>query len=252
MRASRLIIRTPEGVTFSMLLAGPVTRLVAWAIDVLFIVAAFNAILLAVNYFSVIHLDFFGMVAMLAQFVILFGYGITLEWFWKGQTIGKRLVGLRVMDEQGLRLRFSQVAIRNLLRVVDKLPVLYGVGGAACLLSNRSQRLGDFAASTVVVRMPKMAAPNVEHIMAGKFNTFRQHRQIAARLRQRVSPREAQLALQALLRRDSLEPQARVELYEELADHFRELIVMPQEATDGLSDEQYLRNVVDVVFHSME
>ena len=73
---------------------------------------------------------------------------------------------------------------------------------------------------------------------------------LAARLRQRVSPAQAAVALQALLRRDEFEPVARVELFGELAAHFRELVEFPSEATDGITDEQYLRNVVDVVYRS--
>lgn len=252
MKAGRLEIRTPEGITFSLLLAGPATRFVAWAIDTFIIFCMIFTTNLILLFFALISFDLTIMMIALAQFVIMFGYSITLEWLWRGQTIGKRIMRLRVMDEQGLRLRFSQVVIRNLLRTVDRLPLLYAAGGAACLVSKNSQRLGDIAASTVVVRTPKLQAPNLENLLAGKFNAFRQHRQIAARMRQHVSPREAQLALQALLRRESLEPKERVALYAELADHFRELVNAPQETTDGLSDEQYLRNIIDVVFHNAE
>jgi hypothetical protein len=45
-----------------------------------------------------------------------------MEWRWRGQTIGKRVLRLRVVDAQGLRLHFTQVVLRNLLRFVDMLP----------------------------------------------------------------------------------------------------------------------------------
>ncbi|MCX7823963.1 MAG: RDD family protein, partial [Verrucomicrobiae bacterium] len=79
-------------------------------------------------------------------------------------------------------------------------------------LSPRAQRLGDLAANTIVTRHPALAEPDVDQLMAGKFNSFRDHPHLAARLRQRVSPGEAAIALQALLRRDEFEPAARVEL----------------------------------------
>jgi hypothetical protein len=138
--------------------------------------------------------------------------------------------------------------IRNLLRFVDSLPGIYLVGGLASLLNRRAQRLGDFAANTIVVRHPKIADPDLDQLLAGKFNSFRRYPHLEARLRQRVSPKEAAVALQALLRRDELEPAPRVELFEELAGLFRAKVEFPQEATDGLSDEQYVRNVVDIVF----
>jgi hypothetical protein len=69
-------------------------------------------------------------------------------------------------------------------------------------------------------------------------------------LRQNVSPAEADTALQALLRRDEFDPVARVELFGELALHFRAKVEFPAEATDGVADEQFLRNVVDVIYRS--
>ena len=67
-------------------------------------------------------------------------------------------------------------------------------------------------------------------------------------MRQRVSPEQADVALQALLRREGLDPVARIELFRDVASCFRSLVEFPQEATDGISDEQYVRNVVDVLF----
>ncbi|HEX4744167.1 MAG TPA: RDD family protein [Candidatus Limnocylindria bacterium] len=85
---------------------------------------------------------------------VLFGwaYFILLEWLWNGQTVGKRVFGLRVIDEGGSPARFFAVFVRNLIRVVDFLPGLYGVGLVSIVLSSRSQRLGDLAAGTFVVR----------------------------------------------------------------------------------------------------
>lgn len=84
----------------------------------------------------------------------LFGWSsfIVLEWLWNGQTVGKRLFGLRVINEDGSPARFIAVFVRNLVRVVDFLPGLYGLGLLAIVLSPRSQRLGDLAAGTFVVR----------------------------------------------------------------------------------------------------
>ena len=85
---------------------------------------------------------------------VLFGwaYFILLEWLWNGQTLGKRLFGLRVINEDGSPARFFAVFVRNLVRVVDFLPGLYGLGLVCIVLSSRSQRLGDLAAGTFVVR----------------------------------------------------------------------------------------------------
>ena len=63
-----------------------------------------------------------------------------------------------------------------------------------------------------------------------------------------MTPREAGLAVQALLRRDEFDPDARVELFREVAAHFRSLVEFPEEAVHGVADEQFVRNVVDIVF----
>jgi uncharacterized RDD family membrane protein YckC len=198
--------------------------------------------------FSLISVDIAKAVTLLFYFVLSVGYGMILEWHWRGQTLGKRLLRLRVVDAQGLRLQFSQVAIRNLLRFVDSLPLFYLVGGLACFFSRRAQRLGDFAANTIVIRTPQVAEPDLDQLLAGKYNSMRAYPHLEARLRQRVSPADAGIALQALLRRELLEPAARVELFSEIAQHFKALVTFPPEASEGLADEQYVRNVVDVVY----
>jgi hypothetical protein len=176
------------------------------------------------------------------------GYALACEWWWRGQTLGKRILRLRVVDATGLRLQFSQVVIRNLLRFVDSLPAFYLVGGLAALLNARSQRLGDLAANTVVIRTPQITAPDLEQILAGKFNSLRLHPHLEARLRQKIAPTEAGLALQALVRREEFAPEARVKLFARLAEHYRGLVEFPADTVEGITDEQYVRNVVDTLF----
>ncbi|MBN2307873.1 MAG: RDD family protein [Candidatus Hydrogenedentes bacterium] len=259
-RTNTLDIRTPEGITFSLLLAGPPTRFLAWAIDRACIAVVFWAlravlalvVLPAVGFMGAAGTDLSMAVSVVAFFLINLGYNIVLEWLWRGQTIGKRALRLRVMDEQGLQLQFSQVVVRNLMRFVDAIPVFYLVGGLACLLSKRAQRLGDFAANTIVVRLAEVEEPNLDQVLPGKYNSFRAYPHLEARLRQRVSPEDARIAVQALLRRDALHAQARVELFQQIADHLRSLVPFPEEATLGLTDEQYVRNVVDALFRGRE
>jgi hypothetical protein len=171
-----------------------------------------------------------------------------MEWFMNGQTLGKRLFHLRVMDVQGLNLTFSQVVLRNLLRFVDALPGFYMVGGLSVLTSRHCQRLGDLAANTVVVWNPSPDRPDFTQLFSGKFNSFTSYPHLCARLRQTVSPHEADLALSALIRRDGFDPEARITVFRSLKDHFQSRLPFPQDATDGLSDEQIIRNLVGVLF----
>jgi uncharacterized RDD family membrane protein YckC len=247
-RASTLTIRTPEGVVFALQLASPVTRFLAWVVDFACISAVMSMVSMAMWLLALISLDMSRALSVLLFFVVQIGYGLACEWLWRGQTVGKRLLRLRVVDAGGLRLQFSQIVIRNLLRFVDILPAFYLVGGIATLLNARTQRLGDLAASTIVIRSPKIEQPDLEQILAGKFNSLRGHPHLEARLRQKISPVEASLALQAILRREEFEPLARAELFARLGDHFRRLVEFPPDSVENVTDEQYLRNVLDVVF----
>ena len=127
---------------------------------------------------------------------------------------------------------------------------MYLVGGLVCLLSQSAQRLGDFAANTFVTWNPRVYEPDLSQLLEGKYNSFHDYPHLEARLRQHVTPSEAQIAVQSIMRRDTLDPQARIALFRDIRAYFQTLVTFPQEATDGISDERYVRNVVEAVFRS--
>ncbi|HEY1490705.1 MAG TPA: RDD family protein, partial [Verrucomicrobiae bacterium] len=241
MKTSTLNIRTPEGIVFSQQLAGPVTRFLACFIDQLCLLAVLIAMIIIMGLLAVINFNFAIAFFVIGYFIVSIGYGIFFEWIWRGQTIGKRIFRLRVTDVEGMRLQFHQIVVRNLLRFVDSLPGFYFVGGVTSWMNSKCQRLGDIAANTVVIRHPRVDEPDLDQVLAGKFNSLRQFPHLAARLRQGVTPAEADIALQSLLRREEFDPVARVELFSELAAHFQAKVEFPAEATDGVTDEQFLR-----------
>ena len=247
-KINSLTIRTPEGIEFSLMLAGPVTRFLAWSVDLLVILTTSKLLNILLGVLGIISRDLAMAAGVLGYFIVSIGYGIVSEWYWHGQTLGKRLLRLRVTDVRGLQLRFSQIVIRNLLRFVDSLPVFYMVGGLACLINRRAQRLGDFVANTIVVWSPRIDEPDLDQLIEGKYNSFRKYPHLEARLRQHVSPAEAQVALQALVRREALEPRARVQLFQSIVTYFKTFVAFPQEVTESISDEQYIRNLVDALY----
>jgi uncharacterized RDD family membrane protein YckC len=247
-KINSLTIRTPEGIEFSLMLAGPVTRFLAWSVDLLVILTTNKLLNVLLGVLGIISRDIAMAAGVLGYFIVSIGYGIVTEWYWHGQTLGKRLLRLRVTDVRGLQLRFSQIVIRNLLRFVDSLPVFYMVGGLACLINRRAQRLGDFVANTIVVWSPRVDEPDLDQLLEGKYNSFRKYPHLEARLRQNVSPAEAQVALQALVRREAFEPRARVQLFQSIVTYFKPIVSFPQEATESISDEQYIRNLVDALY----
>mgnify|MGYP000963484384 CR=1 FL=1 len=250
MRRRLLQIRTPEGVVFSQTLAGPASRFLAWLVDCVVVLAISMVAGSLIGLVGWVSPELAQAIAIITYFVLDVGYRMVMEWVWRGQTVGKRAFRLRVVDAQGLRLNPGQIILRNLLRVVDVLPAGYLLGGVAMLFSPLSQRLGDLAAGTVVVEIPKLLEPDLDQLLSGKYNSFRRYPHLIGRLRQKASPTEAALALQSLLRREELTPKDRVELYHQIANHFRELLPFPAEASEALPDEQYVRNVVDVLYRS--
>jgi uncharacterized RDD family membrane protein YckC len=247
-RPSRLRIETPEGVVFSFELATPVTRALAWAVDSTAIALGYILAGQIAKLATKLNPDLASALSVVSFFAISTAYAIVLEWRWRGQTIGKRLFGLRVIDVNGLRLQLPQIALRNLLRAVDMLPVFYLVGGLTAVFSRNAQRLGDLAANTVVTRERRDEAPDLERIAPVKYNSLLGQPHLAARLRSLVTPEATALAVRAVSLRDGYDSRARVALFRELAAHFRSLVEFPAENVESLTDEQYVRCVLRVIY----
>lgn len=241
-------IRSPEGMNFNLELAGPFSRLFAWLLDAAIIQAATTIAsnLMSIGQFFSPDLAM-GLYLVLA-FLITFGYSVAMEWFNRGQTIGKSVLKIQVVDEEGLPLSFSQVFIRNILRIVDTLPVFYLVGGVSIFASKRFQRLGDLAARTIVIRNRKPDWMDFKQAVKSKYNSLRPFTRCSAMLRQKVGPEKAGLALESLMRRDSLDDESRLNLFKQIRLDFENCSTFPEEATFGLSDEQYVRNAVEILF----
>jgi len=247
-RQQALRIRTPEGIVFPLVIAGPVVRFLALSVDIVCVYVLSGLLTVVAAVIGFVSADLATAAAMILSFLLSLGYPMFFEWSMRGQTPGKRLLRLRVMDVQGLRLTFSQVVVRNLLRFIDSIPAFYLVGGVTALLTSRGQRVGDLAANTLVIHEPRVAEPDLAQILPGKFNSFRAYPGVAARLRQNVGPREAGICLRALLRRDRLDAPHRTVLFGEIRRRLETRARFPPEAVEGISDEQYVRNVTDILF----
>ncbi|MDD5038058.1 MAG: RDD family protein [Dehalococcoidales bacterium] len=80
---------------------------------------------------------------------IIFAYFIFMEAY-IGWTVGKKVLGMRVVDETGNKIGWSKSLIRNLLRLVDGLPALNILGIILIARSPEGQRFGDRIARTFV------------------------------------------------------------------------------------------------------
>ncbi|HZO00166.1 MAG TPA: RDD family protein [Burkholderiales bacterium] len=140
-------VATPEGIELTLRLAGPVPRALAWIID--FLLRA--GLVLVVSMFAA----YFGRagwgLVLIAAFFVEWLLPAVFEARWGGQTPGKRLLGIAVLNDDGTPLRWPGALTRNLLRAADFLPIFYGIGLMAMLANRDFKRLGDLAAGTVVV-----------------------------------------------------------------------------------------------------
>jgi uncharacterized RDD family membrane protein YckC len=155
----QLKIDTPEQIALELPLAGIGSRFLAIAIDTLiqgalyFLTALFFLLILPLGSSMFMFLPRLvgPAMAIFIGFAIYWGYFAIFEILWKGQTPGKRYAGIRVIKESGRPINAFEAIGRNLMRAVDGMPGIYGVG-LVCMMCNRqSRRLGDFVAGTVVV-----------------------------------------------------------------------------------------------------
>lgn len=152
-----------EGVEIHLRIAGPFARALALFLDTLLLIGVLIVLMIFVGIASI----FTGSaiiqgLMLLFLFVLGWGYFIFFESGKRGATVGKRAMGLRVVDRSGNPATRGQVVVRNIFRFVDMLPGVptvemgmmlggFGVGLTTCLLTKRFQRLGDLVANTLVV-----------------------------------------------------------------------------------------------------
>jgi len=152
-------IDTPENVVFDYELAGLGSRFLAAAVDTLLILALqvvvdVVLIILVGSLLTDVWENLSGWVLAalgLLSFGFLWGYYVFFEMIWNGQSLGKRWVGLRVLRSDGTAISLPESIIRNLIRVVDWLPLFYGIGMVTMFINAQARRLGDLAAGTLVV-----------------------------------------------------------------------------------------------------
>lgn len=154
-------IEAPEQIRFRHRLAGPMQRGIAHLIDLLLIAlllfAAMIGLMIASAPFASVMQSPEGIdkattgIFLVGLFAAQWGYFTLFEAIANGQTPGKRLLGLRVLEAGGEPITFADAVLRNLLRAADILPFGYAAGVVTMLLDAKFRRLGDLVAGTIVV-----------------------------------------------------------------------------------------------------
>jgi len=154
----QLSIETPELVAIDMPVAGIGSRFIALLVDYLIWIVVIIALILIFHYvdpsltrFSKLGEKWATAIFTLVGFVFYWGYFTLFEAFWNGRTPGKRVARIRVIQRSGRGIGLFEAMTRNLLRVIDQIPLIYAVGVVTIFLTKQHQRLGDLAAGTLVV-----------------------------------------------------------------------------------------------------
>jgi uncharacterized RDD family membrane protein YckC len=238
--ADKLTIETPEQTAVEFPIAGVGSRFLAFALDTLIQLAASAVVGIGFVTYSA-WIGFSGSsrstiwvlsLVGLFFFALYFGYFAFFEAIWNGQTPGKRVARIRVIKETGRPINPPESLARNLMRLVDQLPAFYATGIVSVLLSRKSKRLGDFVAGTIVVHERSLQDIKPLWQAASGSTTF----PYGSR---NLSPEDFALIEAFLNRRDSLAPDVRYRMADQIVTRVRPQILLPP-GGDALAGEKLL------------
>jgi len=144
---------TPEGILLELRPAGMSARFCAFLIDKLICFA----IILAASFILSLLGRYGGGILLIVLFVLEWFYPVYFELSRSGSTPGKRAMGLKVVMDNGLPITPAASVSRNLLRVADLLPFGFMAAVISMLVRADGKRLGDIAAASLVVHLPRPA-----------------------------------------------------------------------------------------------
>lgn len=210
-------IVTPEAVLLEFPLAGLGSRVMARLIDMVAIGAAFYVVVLAATIIGIQTLSFTVAIVMtlVAVFSALFVYPTVMEAYGRGRSLGKRVLGLRVVTVAGGPVSLRAAATRAMLDLVDLYLSTGGVGMLSMILSSRNQRLGDLAAGTIVIRerVGSSTTTPVQFVPPYGWEQYAMGLDVGS-----LTPAQYTVVRAFLLRVLTLAPEARARLAQSLAD----------------------------------
>jgi uncharacterized RDD family membrane protein YckC len=230
----RITISTPEGVELALTLAGLGSRFIAGAADLiiqLVLIGILSAVAGAIAGLA-------SAVVIVLSFLIWFLYHVLFEVLAAGRTPGKRWTHLRVVRDSGAPVDLQASMIRNLVRILDGLLLLYIPTMISIVVTARNQRPGDLAAGTLVIRENPLGAPTPRAASGGSGSVAPPAASgwdVSA-----VSAQEMAAVRRFLERRESLDGPARRTLAQRLAEGLQDKVSgVPR----GLENEQFLEQL---------
>jgi uncharacterized RDD family membrane protein YckC len=234
---------TPEAVVLDFNSASVGSRVVAILLDLLVMLTLLTAVtLIGALVVNALGAPDWLAIALLfiATFLAVFGYPCILESLWRGRTVGKAAVGLRVVTTEGAPIRFRHAALRAMLGLVDFwIPPGGATAIVTVLCSSRNQRLGDVVAGTIVLdeRIPAGVTDALWFTLPPSLDAFAQTLDTS-----RLGVDDQRLARSYLVRSATLSTAAQAHLSRQLAARMTAKVgVLPP---PGVSDEWFLACVV--------
>ena len=146
-------VEIPGGIELEAQVVGPVPRFLAFLIDIMIRAVLLFVAAIASLPFGELGFGFW----FIFWFLIEWFYPVLFEVFRRGQTPGKKALGISVVNDDLTPVTFGTSLVRNLIRTADFLPFCYLFGLITMLSNTRFQRLGDLAAGTLVISIRQTA-----------------------------------------------------------------------------------------------
>lgn len=220
---SILELETTEGLSLELDIAGAGSRLLAGLVDLCFLILVFMSVLLTLAIMRQRDptgvSDFLVGFVLLSSLLLFVAYHTLLPHFWGGRTLGKALVGLRVVDMSGSPATAVAQALRSMLWMIEILPIPLPPGLLVMAGSAKCQRLGDMVAGTLVVRTPRTQIQS-EPWSRETWSALEKRRLgLSAAFAQRFE-REDLVFLRRVITRRSLDKDVRTALHRRVAEHY--------------------------------
>lgn len=155
---SELSINTTQNVTINFTAASIGHRVLAFGIDLLIMIAYIISFYMFLHYSGLFRkmqgLDGWSQMAIQSLiFLPVMFYSLIFETFFEGQSLGKKLVRIKVVKIEGYQASFGDYLIRWLFRMIDIVISSGVVGFISIIMNKKAQRLGDMAAGTSVITL---------------------------------------------------------------------------------------------------
>jgi uncharacterized membrane protein SpoIIM required for sporulation/uncharacterized RDD family membrane protein YckC len=225
----RVEIETPEQTILSYTVAGVGSRTAAALVDLVIIVVGQLAIFLVLIELGAVFSKgsttaqklssaWATAAGVLLSFILIWGYYVFFEAVWDGQTPGKRMLGIRVVQDGGYSVSFGASAARNLMRFIDMQPgVIYAVGLVSMAISKSGKRLGDIVAGTFVVHEQRALISSATRAQSDVATR--------AAITSRLTEEEFALLSRFVARRTELDATLRTSFAAQIATRYRQHLV---------------------------